>query len=260
MFWKGRNQLWWRNKVVFGRYITPVVITCILVNINSILFMIFPVPYFANKYTYSVFLLPFYLQVSTSGLLIITSAMDPGIIPRRIIQTHNSFVGADIFFRINHLWNDFKLKFWITCVIWRPPRVSHCSICDNWVMRWDHHCPWIGTWIGRRNYKYFFWFLFHLFTYSFLILIISLVHLFLIVNEYHSKESLSYTSDWVNALKESPISLILWVLNTPTVAFVGSLLFFQIYLWLWDMTSNEYMKEYFKGFPYTPYSTGSIWK
>lgn len=52
-----------------------------------------------------------------------------------------------------------KIKFCKTCLNIRPLAASHCAICNVCVDRYDHHCPWIGTCIGRNNYKYFFLFL-----------------------------------------------------------------------------------------------------
>lgn len=43
-------------------------------------------------------------------------------------------------------------------MIFRPSRVSHCNICNNCVINFDHHCVWLGTCIGRRNYKMFIYF------------------------------------------------------------------------------------------------------
>lgn len=47
------------------------------------------------------------------------------------------------------------MKFCETCRIYRLPRMSHCGICDNCVDCFDHHCPWIGTCVGRGNYRSF---------------------------------------------------------------------------------------------------------
>ncbi|KAG1359476.1 protein S-acyltransferase 10 [Cocos nucifera] len=46
------------------------------------------------------------------------------------------------------------------CHIIQPPRTKHCHDCDKCVLRFDHHCAWLGTCIGKGNHCRFWWYIF----------------------------------------------------------------------------------------------------
>ena len=48
-----------------------------------------------------------------------------------------------------------KANFWQFCECDKPPRAHHCSYCNHWVMKFDHHWFYIGKWIGYGNMKHF---------------------------------------------------------------------------------------------------------
>lgn len=110
-------------------------------------------------------------------LLLLTSGRDPGIIPRNAHppepehydgngeggggggQTPQMRLPRIKEVEVNGM--TVKIKYCDTCMLYRPPRCSHCSICNNCVERFDHHCPWVGQCIGlvrekKKRYIYIF--------------------------------------------------------------------------------------------------------
>ncbi|KAK5137240.1 hypothetical protein LTR08_000210 [Meristemomyces frigidus] len=50
-------------------------------------------------------------------------------------------------------------RFCKKCLCVKPDRTHHCSTCGQCVLKMDHHCPWLATCVGLRNYKPFLLFL-----------------------------------------------------------------------------------------------------
>lgn len=145
--------------------------TLSVINIGMILLYVFSTDV---KYWYLI-VLSVIFHVATVMFMIFLALIDPGVIPKifsnyehpayRKIPISKSYLDGSagdyqpIFYTCTVKTHTQKVKFCNTCYIFRPPRATHCYDCNMCVERFDHHCPWIGNCVGKRNYKYFYLFL-----------------------------------------------------------------------------------------------------
>ena len=54
-----------------------------------------------------------------------------------------------------------EFRYCKKCDNLQPPRSDHWGLCGKCVLRMDHHCPWIGNWVGFGNHKNFVLFIFY---------------------------------------------------------------------------------------------------
>ncbi|XP_051230690.1 probable protein S-acyltransferase 6 [Lolium perenne] len=265
--WRGRNKFLCGGRCIFGPDANSIVLSVSLIMTPTALFVAFVSFRLAELMGKPLgpFIPTTAMAVGAFDLvvLLLTSGRDPGIIPRNTrppdpedIQLDNMASpmtrapssGAlpptrDVY--VNGMV--VKVKYCHTCMLYRPPRCSHCSVCNNCVDRFDHHCPWVGQCIGKRNYRFFFMFISSTTFLCLYVFVFCWVNLVLITRQY------GYSLG--GAIVESPVSGFLIVYTFVTSWFVGGLTAFHSYLSCTNQTTYENFRYRYEG-KSNPYNRG----
>ncbi|CAL9756339.1 unnamed protein product [Musa acuminata subsp. burmannicoides] len=247
--WKGSNIFFLQGRFIFGPDASSLFLTIFLIVAPVSIFCVFVARKLMDDFSHnlgiSIMIVAVVFTLYDLSLLLVTSGRDPGIIPR---NTHppepetnggDSEVGGvqtpqlrlprtkDVI--VNGI--TVKIKYCDTCMLYRPPRCSHCSICNNCVERFDHHCPWVGQCIGIRNYRFFYMFVFS--TTLLCLYVFGFCWVYII-----SIRDAEQTSIW-RAMVKTPASIVLIIYTFLSVWFVGGLSIFHLYLMSTNQTTYE---------------------
>ncbi|XP_076444447.1 palmitoyltransferase ZDHHC18-like isoform X2 [Babylonia areolata] len=264
----GNNKFFCNGRIMMAKHTYIFYLTCSLIVVTSGLFFGFDCVYLAQHVTPAIPAIGAALFIFVMATLLRTSFSDPGVIPRaspdeaaELERQMEVTPSPGTVYRPPPRTKEVivkgqvvKLKYCFTCKLFRPPRASHCSTCDNCVERFDHHCPWVGNCVGKRNYRYFYLFILSLSVHCIYIFACVLTNLILRAQE----------DNFLTAMKDSPASVLEAVICFFSVWSIVGLAGFHTYLATSEVTTNEDIKGSFtskrgnEGF--NPYSKGSIFK
>ncbi|CAH2058577.1 unnamed protein product [Thlaspi arvense] len=260
--WPGNNKFYCGGRLVFGPDASSLLLTTAMIGGPSLTFcirMAFLIGQRHHLFHSLVLMGALLLTLLDFIFLFLTSSRDPGIIPRsketpeaegldvmsQSTECVNNKLGSTKLPRTKDIMvNGYtvKVKFCDTCLLYRPPRASHCSICNNCVQRFDHHCPWVGQCIAlrrclQRNYPYFICFI----STSTLLCLYVFVFSWFSMLEVHGKMLL------LMVITDDSVFVALILYCFVAVWFVGGLTTtYENFRYRYDKKENPYAKGFFK--------------
>ncbi|XP_074264433.1 protein S-acyltransferase 8-like [Silene latifolia] len=252
--WKGNNKFIFGGRLILGPDAKSLLVSLALITVPVVIFCVFVAWHLRHAHQfasynsgYAILVITIVFTIYVLALLLFTSTRDPGIVPRNshppeeefrydssVVESGGRQTPGLQFPRTKEVMVNgvpVRVKYCDTCMLYRPPRCSHCSICNNCVERFDHHCPWVGQCIGLRNYRYFFFFVSSATLLCIFVFAISAFYIKVLMNDNHY-------SVW-KAMRDSPASVILMAYCFISLWFVGGLTGFHLYLISTNQTTYE---------------------
>eukprot|EP00347_Sterkiella_histriomuscorum_P002699 403367148 len=206
------------------------------------------------------------LQVLILIAMLQTSLKDPGIIPANQFDPNNKKALDQKYMsiysknqRIHYLQTNkdmiYRFKFCETCMIFRPQRTAHCNVCNNCVMKFDHHCIWLGTCVGKRNYLHFMTFISLLFIYGVYVMVFCALSI-----AYRGVQ----TNDASDGFGDRWYAIVIFVYVMIFMCFVTILTLYHYKIILKNETTNENLKGTGEQISFKPYRSnkgkcGHLW-
>ena len=245
----GNNKIICGNKFFVGNKYYHIFISLILLVLPTSIFISILVK-INTKLSISILVLMIIFFIPIIVFLFLGGCTDPGILERN--NEYAYYDNRKSVLKLNIQGHMINLNYCYTCFHFRPPRTSHCAECDNCVQNFDHHCLWMGTCVGKRNYRYFYFVIF--FT-----TICSLIQFFCSIGYmiHHFK----YTEDKFksNESKYMVISLsfVCFFNLMFLIFFLAKLFYLHTRLLSKGLTFYEYIRnKYFVTLKIIPYSRG----
>ena len=252
--WTGDVYFFLNGKMLLGPCsFRPTLLSFMAISVPVFLFLIFNSEFLSKRISTFIPIFIFLLYSLTVYLLIKVSFCDPGILLRFGLK--NNIIEDKKDRRIFQLGYIQKYKFCSSCMIMRPLRSTHCGDCNNCVEKFDHHCPWIGGCVGKRNYKYFFGFLLCL------NLLLGFIIIFCLYNIFKRSYEITNNSDKKNksnliaySLTDVIMSMYLIIFEGITMIFVTGLFVYHFKLVTRNITTKEEIKSFYENPQSNPFS------
>lgn len=251
----GYNQVYCKGRFISGPDARSSILSVFMIFVPSLLWQIFVGSFFAAQYSVLIPILGFMLQVSSLYLLLATALSDPGIMPRQKDFTEHYDERSKVwrtrepqrFYDVLLRGHPLKLKYCKTCNIYRPPRCTHCSVCENCVERFDHHCPWLGNCIGKRNYRLFYGFVSTTGALNILVLATAVAQLAIRASEIAEELQVGAGDAFGQALLREAMAAVLSIYALGIVWFTFGLCAYHNWLVCTNQTTYEQIKGAFSG-------------